>query len=189
MKAIIIAPVENANAVLPPMDGGDELRLTYDDAGTLRGGFTLVGNVPMPNVHTCLVLVHTSPTTLDAMIDSGEYLFVEEIAEPESIEYAPSPEDTGDAYGDIVSLREPESVGTRTIVDHDAGVDVRGINLTLAQSHQLPGRAAVVQWLRDHGYSPALLNAAIPPGAPAHGVRRGLREIHQVSESEYARAR
>ena len=141
MKAIIIAPVENANATLPD--------LTYDEGATLCGGFTLVGNVPMPDVHTCLVLVHTSPTTLDAMIDSGEYLFVEEVAEEAEI---------------VLLTQEGQP------------------------PHQLPGRAAVVQWLRDHGYSPALLNAAIPPGAPAHGVRRGLREIHQVNETEYGRA-
>ena len=139
MKAIVIAALANANAVLPD--------LTYDIGGVRTGGFTLVGNVPGPApINTCFVLVHTSEATLDAMVASGDYLFVEEIVDPD-VEIA-----------------------------------------ALAQPHTLPGRAAVVQWLRNHGYSPALLNAKIPPGAPAHGVRRGLQEIHEVSEDEYGRA-
>ena len=148
MKAIIIAPLANANAVLPPMDGdGTETQLTYLVDGIRTGGFTLVGNVPGPApINTCFVLVHTSEATVDAMIASGEYLFVEEIVDPDV---------------EIVALAQP---------------------------HTLPGRAAVVQWLRNHGYSPALLNAKIPPGAPAHGVRRGLQDLHEVSEDEYGRA-
>ena len=139
MKAIIIAALANANAMLPD--------LTYDIGGVPSGGFTLVGNVPGPApINTCFVLVHTSEATLDAMVASGDYLFVEYVAEA-----------------------EPEIVA-------------------LAQPHTLPGRAAVVQWLRNHGYSPALLNAKIPPGAPAHGVRRGLQDLHEVSEDEYGRA-
>ena len=145
MKAIVIAALENANAVLPPMDG-DDLHLVYDVDGVRTGGFTLVSNVPMPDTSTCFVLVHTSEATVDAMIASGDYLFVEEVVDPD-VEIA-----------------------------------------ALGQPHTLPGRATVVQWLRNHGYSPALLNAKIPPGAPAHGVRRGLQEIHQVSEVEYGRA-
>jgi len=149
MKAIIIAALANANAVLPPMDGdGTETQLVYLVDGIRTGGFTLVGNVPgPPPISTCFVLVHTSPETVDAMIASGDYLFVEEVVGP-AVE--------------IVALAGPK--------------------------HTLPGRAAVVQWLRDHGYSPALLNAKIPPGAPAHGVRRGLQDLHEVSEDEYGRA-
>ena len=149
MKAIVIAALANANAVLPPMDGdGTETQLTYLVDGIRTGGFTLVGNVPGPApINTCFVLVHTSEATVDAMIASGEYLFVEEIVDPDV---------------EIVALAQP---------------------------HTLPGRAAVVQWLRNHGYSPALLNAKIPPGAPAHGVRRGLQDLHEVSEDEYDRAR
>ena len=147
MKAIVIAALANANAVLPPMDGdGTETQLVYLVDGVRTGGFTLVGNVPGPApINTCFVLVHTSEATVDAMIASGEYLFVEEIVDPDV---------------EVVAL------GT----------------------HTLPARAAVVQWLRDHGYSPALLNAKIPPGAPAHGVRRGLQDLHEVSEDEYGRA-
>ena len=79
MKAIIIAPMVNANAVLPPMDG-DGLHLTYLVDGVRTGGFTLVGNVPQPDTFTCFVLVDTSPETLDAMMDSGDYLFAEVVA-------------------------------------------------------------------------------------------------------------
>jgi len=149
MKAILIAPMENANAVLPPMDG-DDLHLTYLVDGVRTGGFGMVGNVPGPApIHSCYVLVHTSQATVDAMIASGDYLFIEEVTEPE-----------------IEALAQPPGRGP---------------------THALKGRAAVVQWLRNHGYSPALLNAKIPPGAPAHGVRRGLQEIHGVSEVEYER--
>ena len=138
MKAIIIAALANANAMLPD--------LTYDIGGVPSGGFTLVGNAPGPApINTCFVLVHTSEATVDAMIASGEYLFVEEIVDPD-------------------------------------------VEIAALGTHTLPARAAVVQWLRNHGYSPALLNAKIPPGAPAHGVRRGLQEIHEVSEDEYGRA-
>ena len=148
MKAILIAPLENANAVLPPMDGdGTETQLVYLVDGIRTGGFTLVGNVPgPPPINTCFVLVHTSEATVDVMVDSGDYLFVEEVVDPD-VEIA-----------------------------------------ALGQPHTLPGRATVVQWLRNHGYSPALLNAKIPPGAPAHGVRRGLWDLHEVSEEEYGRA-
>ena len=79
MKAIIIAPMVNANAVLPPMDG-DGLHLTYLVDGIRTGGFTLVGNVPQPDTFTCFVLVDTSPETIDAMIASGDYLFAEVVA-------------------------------------------------------------------------------------------------------------
>lgn len=144
MKAIVIAALENANAVLPPMDG-DDLHLVYDVDGVRTGGFTLVSNVPMPDTSTCFVLVHTSEATVDVMVDSGDYLFVEEVVDPD-VEIA-----------------------------------------ALGQPHPLPRRAAVVQWLREHGYSPALLNAKIPPGAPAYGVRRGLQDLHLVSELEYNR--
>jgi len=149
MKAIIIAALANANAMLPPMDGdGTETQLVYLVDGVRTGGFTLVGNVPGPApINTCFVLVHTSEVTIDAMVASGDYLFVEYVAEA-----------------------EPEIVA-------------------LAQPHTLPGRAAVVQWLRNHGYSPALLNAKIPPYSQAHGVRRGLQDLHEVSEDEYDRAR
>lgn len=147
MKAILIAPLENANAVLPPMDGdGTETQLVYLVDGIRTGGFTLVGNVPgPPPINTCFVLVHTSEATVDVMVDSGDYLFVEEVVDPD-VEIA-----------------------------------------ALGQPHPLPRRAAVVQWLREHGYSPALLNAKIPPGAPAYGVRRGLQDLHLVSELEYNR--
>lgn len=85
MKAIIIAPLANANATLPD--------LTYDVAGIPSGGFTLVGNVPMPDTFTCFVLVHTSPETVEAMIASGDYVFVEMVAEEVEIVAlaAPSP--------------------------------------------------------------------------------------------------
>ena len=84
MKAIIIAPLENANATLPD--------LAYDVDGVPAGGFTLVGNVPQPDTYTCLVLVHTATETVTAMVDSGDYVFVEEVAEPEIVALAaPNP--------------------------------------------------------------------------------------------------
>lgn len=154
MKAIVIAALKDSNARLPPMDGdGTETQLVYLVDGIRTGGFTLVGNVPGPApISTCFVLVHTSPETVDAMIASGDYLFVEEIAEPEP---------------EIVALAQPEP----------------------KTKHELKDRAAVVQWLRNHGYSPALLNAKIPDHATANGVRRGIQDIHGISEIEYARAR
>jgi hypothetical protein len=78
MKAILIAPLLNSNAVLPPMDD-----LVYLVDGVPTGGFSLVGNVPQPDTFTCFVLVHTAPATMDAMVASGDYVFVEEVAEGE----------------------------------------------------------------------------------------------------------
>ena len=165
MKAIIIAPMVNANAVLPPMDG-DGLHLTYLVDGVRTGGFTLVGNVPGPApINTCFVLVHTSPETVDAMVASGDYLFVEALP----VEEKP-----------IAAMRTIKWAVNRV-------AEILSIK-AVEDKHQLPDRAAVVQWLRNHGYSPALLNAKIPPGAPAHGVRRGLQDLHEVSEDEYGRA-
>ena len=134
MKAILVAPIVDANADLPVLTHGDPL----------QGGFTGAGNFPMPDCPTCLVLVDTSAATVAAMV-AGDYLFVEEIA-----------------------LADPKPA---------------------QPAHELPDRAAVVQWLRNHGYSPALLNAKIPEHATANGVRRGIQELHGVSEAEYARAR
>ena len=81
MKAILIAPLENANAVLPPMDGDGETHLTYDVDGVRTGGYGMVGNVPQPDTFTCLVLVDTTEATITAMTDSGDYVFVEEVTE------------------------------------------------------------------------------------------------------------
>ena len=148
MKAILMAEIRDANAAMPPMDEGD-LHLVYLVDGVRTGGWGLVGNATGLGLYTCFVWVHTSEEMLDAMLATGDYLFVEEIPDPV----------------------EAEVVAT-------AGPD-----------RELPGRAAVVQWLLGHGYSPALLNAMIPPGAPAHGVRKGLQDLHQVSELEYGRAR
>ena len=83
MKAIVIAPLAGANAVLPD--------LTYDIAGVPSGGFTLVGNVPQPDTFTCFVRVHTSEATLNAMMASGDYVFVEEVVEGDAEIVALSP--------------------------------------------------------------------------------------------------
>lgn len=77
MKAIVIAPLANANATLP--------ELAYDVGGVRTGGFSLVGNVPQPDTYTCFVLVHTSPETVEAMTASGDYVFVEEVTEDAEI--------------------------------------------------------------------------------------------------------
>lgn len=204
MKAIIIAPMQNANAVLPPMDG-DGLRLTYLVDGVRTGGFTLVGNVPQPDTFTCFVLVHTSPETVDTMVDSGDYVFVEEVVEPEFVpaEYKPSPavlailekakkrpeiieamdainagwnEIADGAHGDIVRFPEPEPEPEPEIV-------------ALAAPNpppELPAPAALRIWLIQQGYNPPIVARTIPNQADK--VLAGLQQLHQVSEAEYARA-
>ena len=230
MKAIVIAALANANAVLPPMDGdGTETQLVYLVDGVRTGGFTLVGNVPGPApINTCFVLVHTSEATVDAMVASGDYLFVEYVAEAEpeiaalaksdetdailyealahwadnqtgwmcqlrehycncdsfyNYEDEPEPHEPACAFRDAVDWVEAMFAGSRSEI-----VALADPKPEPKPKHELPARAAVVQWLRNHGYSPALLNAKIPPGAPAHGVRRGLQDLHEVSEDEYGRA-
>lgn len=161
MKAIVIAPLANANAVLPPMDG-DGTHLTYLVDGVRTGGFTLVGNVPMPDVFTCLVLVHTSPETVEAMADSGDYVFVEEVMEDvgalltseEFVYVEPDPE--------IITLDAPNP------------------------PPELPGPAALRIWLIQQGYSPSIVARTIPNEADE--ILAGLQELHQVSKVEYARA-
>jgi len=128
---------------------GEGLHLTFDDNGVRTGGFTLVGNVPQPDTFTCLVLVHTTAETVQAMVDSGDYVFVEEVTEAEQ---------------EIVTLAAPDP------------------------KPDLPTPAALRLWLIQHGYSPALVAGHIPANADPPGLRRGLRQIHQVSDEEYGRA-
>ena len=75
-KAIFKVPIVNDNAVVPPMsddDGGTQLH--YDDNGTLRGGFSLIGQVPQ--VDECLALIHSSQKTIDAMAADKDNTLVE----------------------------------------------------------------------------------------------------------------
>ena len=79
-KTIFAVPIENSNAVVPPLsddDGGTQLH--YDDNGTLRGGYSLIGQVPQ--VESCLVLIHSSKATIDAMKADETYLWMEDVAD------------------------------------------------------------------------------------------------------------
>ena len=88
MKAIFAVPIENANAVLPPMSAGvGEIQLHYTEGGVLRGGYSLIGHAPVDGVPGVLVLVDASEETIQAMHDSPVYLWIEDVAEdaePES---------------------------------------------------------------------------------------------------------
>ena len=78
MKAIFAVPVENSNAVLPPM-----AELHYTENGVLHGGFSLIGQVPQARVPTCLVLIDSSPETIRAMYEDPAYLWMERVLEVE----------------------------------------------------------------------------------------------------------
>ena len=81
-KAIFLAPVPEgtSNFTLPPLsdpEGG--IQLYYDDNGTLRGGYSAIGQVPQaPNA---LVLIHSSQATIDAMDADDDYLWIEDVVE------------------------------------------------------------------------------------------------------------
>jgi len=82
MKAIFAVPMENANAVLPPMED-----LHYLGGDVLKGGYSLIGHAPQADVPGVLVLVDTSAEMIQAMHDSPVYLWIEDVAEdaePES---------------------------------------------------------------------------------------------------------
>lgn len=73
-RAIFVVPIVNSNADLniaqlvgdPPVDG-------Y--------GFSLIGQVPQ--VGTCLCLISSSETILDALDADPKYLFVEDVIDGE----------------------------------------------------------------------------------------------------------
>ena len=76
MKAIFAVPMENSNAVLPPMED-----LHYTEDRVLKGGYSLIGQVPQRGVKGVLVLVDSSPETLSAMYEDPRYLWIQSVAE------------------------------------------------------------------------------------------------------------
>lgn len=85
MKAIFCVPFQvGLGPVLPPksraMSNGAisdplaDITLDYDDKGTLSGGYSCIGHVS--NRKTCLVLIHASKDTIDAMAASPDYLHI-----------------------------------------------------------------------------------------------------------------
>ena len=78
-KAIYLVPIEASNPVLPPFQSDDGYQLWYDDAGTLRGGYSLVGHVPQ--APSCLVLVEASDAVLDLMAADARFVFMEDVVE------------------------------------------------------------------------------------------------------------
>jgi len=76
MKAIFAVPMENANAVLPPMED-----LHYVNDKVIHGGYSLVGQVPQRGINSVLVLVDSSAETLRAMYADPAYLWIERVAE------------------------------------------------------------------------------------------------------------
>jgi len=80
MKAIFAVPMANSNAVLPPMSG-DGVQLHYTVDGVLRGGYSLIGQVPIAGIPGCLVLIDSSPETIQAMHDDAAYLWIEDVVE------------------------------------------------------------------------------------------------------------
>jgi len=76
MKAIFAVPMANANAVLPPME-----ELHYIEDRVLKGGYSLIGQVPQRGINSVLVLVDSSPETIRAMYDDPAYLWIENMRE------------------------------------------------------------------------------------------------------------
>ena len=76
MKAIFAVPIENANAVLPPMED-----LHYTEDRVLKGGYSLIGHAPQAGVPGVLVLVDASAETIQAMHDDPVYLWIQDVAE------------------------------------------------------------------------------------------------------------
>lgn len=84
MRATFVVPMQNANALLPPMDAGpNETQLHYlDGQGVLRGGFSCVGQVPTTS--SAIVLIDSSQATIDQM--TLDYVLVEVLPDAEPIE-------------------------------------------------------------------------------------------------------
>jgi len=81
-KAIFLAAVKDANAVLPPFQADSGTQLYYFDNGVLKGGFVCISFCGK-DIQTVLVMVDASEDTLDAMAASEDYAFVENVAEVE----------------------------------------------------------------------------------------------------------
>ena len=86
MKAIFAVPVEHSNAVLPPME-----ELHYIEDKVLKGGYSLIGQVPQARVPTCLVLIDSSLETISTMDADLAYLWIERLQEiaTEPVEVTP----------------------------------------------------------------------------------------------------
>jgi len=76
MKAIFAVPMENANAVLPPME-----ELHYIEDRVLRGGYSLIGQAPQRGINSVLVLIDSSAATISAMYADPAYLWIETVRE------------------------------------------------------------------------------------------------------------
>jgi hypothetical protein len=67
---------------IPPMvDSEGGLQLHYVNGGVLRGGFACISYVPIAT--TCIVQIHSSQATIDAMKASEDYIWIEDIEEKE----------------------------------------------------------------------------------------------------------
>ena len=68
--------MENANAVLPPME-----ELHYIEDRVLRGGYSLIGQAPQRGINSVLVLIDSSAATISAMYADPAYLWIETVRE------------------------------------------------------------------------------------------------------------
>ena len=84
MKATFLTTMIGGVPTLPPFeseDGGPQLY--YTKSGVLCGGYSCIGQVPVPGIPTILVQVWASEATLNAMDRSDDYVFIEDVVEPE----------------------------------------------------------------------------------------------------------
>jgi len=86
MKALFMTTMVNGVPNLPPFeaeDGGTQLYHTVD--GVLCGGYSCLGQVPVKGIPSILVQVWASNATLDAMDADNDYVFIEDVEEPEEV--------------------------------------------------------------------------------------------------------
>ena len=85
MKAIFVTRFPPAQ-FLPTMSGdGVEDQLHFDEAGVLKGGYSIIGHVPRADLtDTCLVLVEAAPGVLNTMKSTPQYLYLAHFEEGET---------------------------------------------------------------------------------------------------------
>ncbi len=169
-KAIFMTTMTNGTPDLPPHEAEDDgLQLNYDDNGVLKGGYSCVGQVP-GDVDSILVQVLSSDETLDAMAAENDYVFIENVEEPEPELAAP----------DRWLLPSPPGI-TAWVENPNPAPDPK----VKPPTERRFNRGKALAFLLSHGHAAEL--AQTFPGAVADAVH-AILDLHNISELQWQHA-
>lgn len=162
-SAIFVVPILNSSPDLP-MD-----QLYYDNAGELAGGYSCIGQTP--SATTCLVRVYSSEEKLDTLAENPNYLFVEDVAEPQAAENPPARE---------LPLMATDEQWDEWLKNTEASIE-RPVSAPKADAKRTKKtKAQKITWLKGKGHNASKVNDDM-----AGDELTGLHKLHGVSDSEY----